>query len=82
MVRLDNICTGEFCEMNLHNPYLNAFLQNKEKLMTTYLLSWNPKMWEWFDMQADIAEVATNGFFEMRWSSGVTKKIKPDDLVF
>lgn len=50
--------------------------------MTTYLLSWNPKIWEWVDMQDDIAEVAQNGFYEMRWSSGVTKKIKPDDRVF
>ncbi|MFN3492784.1 MAG: HNH endonuclease [Anaerolineales bacterium] len=50
--------------------------------MTTYLLLWNPKIWEWVDMQDDIAKVATSGFYEMRWSSGVTKKIKPDDRVF
>lgn len=50
--------------------------------MTTYLLSWNPKIWEWVDMQDDIAEIVENGFFEMRWSTGVTKKIKPGDRVF
>jgi 5-methylcytosine-specific restriction enzyme A len=50
--------------------------------MTTYLLSWNPKKWEWENMQDDIAEIAQKGFFEMRWSSGVTKKIKPNDRVF
>mgnify|MGYP003755013741 CR=1 FL=1 len=50
--------------------------------MTTYLLSWNPNQWEWVDMQDAIANAAANGFHEMRWSSGVTKKIKPDDRVF
>lgn len=50
--------------------------------MTTYILSWNPKKWEWKTMQDDISKIASNGFFEMQWSSGVTKKIKPDDRVF
>lgn len=50
--------------------------------MTTYLLSWNPKKWGWSDMRSDIAEVSRYGFFDMRWSSGVTKKIKPNDRVF
>lgn len=33
-------------------------------------------------MQDDIAEISRNGFFEMQWSSGVTKKIKPNDRIF
>ena len=50
--------------------------------MTTYLLSWNPKIWEWVDMKEDIAKVAKNGYFEMQWSTGVTKKIKEGDRLF
>jgi len=50
--------------------------------MTTYLLSWNPKVWEWAYIQDDIAEVAKNGYSEMQWSTGVTKKIMAGDRVF
>jgi len=50
--------------------------------MTTYLLSWNPKVWEWKNIQANIAKVARNGYSEMQWSTGVTKKIKEGDRVF
>lgn len=50
--------------------------------MTTYLLSWNPKVWEWTHIQDDISEIAENGFSEMQWSTGVTKKIKAGDRVF
>src|SRR5687767_12964855 len=50
--------------------------------MTTYLLSWNPKVWEWKNIQANIAEVGRKGYSEMQWSTGVTKKIKAGDRVF
>ncbi len=50
--------------------------------MTTYLLSWNPKVWEWARIQDDISEIAEYGFSEMQWSTGVTKKIKAGDRVF
>lgn len=50
--------------------------------MATYLLSWNPKVWDWTGIQDDIAEVAENGYSEIQWSTGVTKKIKAGDRVF
>ena len=50
--------------------------------MTTYLLSWNPIVWKWKNIQANIAKVASNGYSEMQWSTGVTKKIKAGDRVF
>ena len=50
--------------------------------MTTFLLTWNPENWQWDNIQNDIASIAENGFFDRRWSSGVTKKIQPNDRVF
>lgn len=50
--------------------------------MTTYLLSWNPIVWEWKNIQTNIAKVASDGYSEMQWSTGVTKKIKAGDRVF
>lgn len=50
--------------------------------MATYLLTWNPEKWEWEDLQDDIATLARQGFLEFRWSSGVTKKINPNDRLF
>ncbi len=50
--------------------------------MTTYLLTWNPERWHWEDLQECIEAVRTQGYYHDSWSSGVTKKIKPDDRVF
>lgn len=50
--------------------------------MATYLFTWNPKRWEWVDIQDCIKQVEENGYFSDRWSSGVTKKIMPGDRAF
>jgi 5-methylcytosine-specific restriction protein A len=50
--------------------------------MKTYLLTWNPKRWQWDDIQDDKALITRNGFCDDQWSSGVTKKIQPGDRVF
>lgn len=50
--------------------------------MATYLFTWNPKRWEWIDIQDCIKQVEENGYFSDRWSSGVTKKILPSDRAF
>ncbi len=50
--------------------------------MTTYLLTWNPKMWGWDKIQDNIAHIIQNGFYYERWSCGVTKRIQPSDRIF
>jgi len=50
--------------------------------MTTYLLVWNPEKWQWTYIQDSIDEIEKNGFSSDRWSSGVTKSIKPNDRLF
>lgn len=50
--------------------------------MTTYLLNWNPKRWDWFDLEEDIADLTELGWLESRWSCGVTKRIQPGDRFY
>ena len=50
--------------------------------MATYLLTWKPARWPWDNIQESIETVKTEGYYLGRWSSGVTKKIQPDDRVF
>src|SRR5688500_2345715 len=50
--------------------------------MATYLLTWNPEKWKWENLLDDIAELSRKGSLEFAWSSGVTKKIEPNDRVF
>lgn len=50
--------------------------------MATYLLTWNPKRWEWTDIGESIDEIKDVGYSDTSWSSGVTKRIAPGDRVF
>lgn len=50
--------------------------------MSTYLLNWNPKRWDWFDLDEDIAYLEDAGWLDGRWSCGVTKSIQPGDRSF
>ncbi|RLC39437.1 MAG: HNH endonuclease, partial [Candidatus Coatesbacteria bacterium] len=50
--------------------------------MKTYLLSWNPEIWEWDDLDDEINTIKEKGFVEGRWSCGRTKIIKPGDYFF
>lgn len=50
--------------------------------MPTYLLTWNPKRWNWENLQDQIDELNKQGFFIGRWSVGVSKRIKQGDRLF
>ena len=47
----------------------------------SYLLTWNPKRWPWADMEEDLQRFQQQGFLEMRWSCGNTKRLSPGDEV-
>ncbi|OQB43693.1 MAG: HNH endonuclease [Candidatus Hydrogenedentes bacterium ADurb.Bin179] len=49
--------------------------------MNTYLLTWNPKRWNW-DMDEDLASINTQGFSDGRWSCGRTRRIEPEDRIY
>lgn len=50
--------------------------------MATYLLTWNPKRWDWDEIEDDIHYLAEQGWLDDRWSCGVTKRIRPGDRFF
>ncbi len=50
--------------------------------MATYLLTWNPARWPWDNLQECVETIKAQGYYPDTWSSGVTKKIQPDDRVF
>ncbi len=50
--------------------------------MATYLFTWNPDRWPWESLDDDIVFYRRTGFFDGRWSCGVTKKIVPGDRAF
>ena len=49
--------------------------------MSTYLLTWNPKRWDW-DLRADLSALKKHGFCDGRWSCGRSKRIKPGDQMY
>lgn len=49
--------------------------------MRTFLLTWNPKRWDWEDYAADVAKVAHGGK-DGTWSSGNSKRPRPGDRFF
>lgn len=51
--------------------------------MATYLLTWNPNRWHWWnDFDDIIEERRADGSFFMRWSCGNTKSIREGDRLF
>ncbi len=50
--------------------------------MNTYLLTWNPNIWPWDELEEELAAMRKQGFLNSTWSCGVTKQIKIGDRVF
>lgn len=50
--------------------------------MATFLLNWNPRRWDWLELEDEIALLREQGWLEGRWSCGVTKSIVPGDRFF
>jgi 5-methylcytosine-specific restriction protein A len=50
--------------------------------MKTFLLTWNPNRWPWFDLAKEANEIAAGKTVIGRWSCGNTKYIQKGDRVF
>lgn len=50
--------------------------------MNTFLLTWNPKKFDWSDLPEAIVKVNTSKVYDMSWSCGNTKKISIGDIIF
>lgn len=50
--------------------------------MRTYLITWNPKRWEWTDIEAAQQHISQHGFTDDSWSCGHNKNIAEGDRLF
>lgn len=50
--------------------------------MSTYLLTWSPKKWQWKDLPRKIIEIKKRGFCVSDWSCGNNKSIAEGDRLF
>jgi 5-methylcytosine-specific restriction protein A len=50
--------------------------------MSTYLLTWNPKKWQWTDLPKRISEIRRKGFCLTDWSCGNNKSIAKGNRLF
>ncbi|MCC7326435.1 MAG: hypothetical protein IT521_06485 [Burkholderiales bacterium] len=50
--------------------------------MATYLFAWNPALWAWPELPADIRRVARRGHADIEWSAGRTRAIEPGSRAF
>ena len=50
--------------------------------MRTYLFAWNPKRWNWEDLDEQLEQVSVAGHADDRWSTGVTKDLPPQSRFF
>ncbi len=48
----------------------------------SYLFVWNPKRWDWENLEDDIEQVELTGKTKNRWSCGNTKSIQVGDRIF
>jgi len=48
----------------------------------TYLFAWNPKLWNWPELRADIARLARRGYVDTEWSSGRARNLEPGSRAF
>lgn len=71
-----------------YNSLLNAQEQSSNQLFQkierpdTYLFVWNPKKWEWKNLEEAIEQVNLTGRCMEDWSCGNTKSIRPNDRIF
>jgi 5-methylcytosine-specific restriction protein A len=50
--------------------------------VSTYLLTWSPKKWQWEDLSRKIDEINKKGFCVTDWSCGNNKSIAKGDRLF
>jgi 5-methylcytosine-specific restriction protein A len=51
-------------------------------LVATYLFAWNPKLWDWPELPADIRKLSRRGFLDTEWSSGRARNLEPGSRAF
>ena len=57
-------------------------MRRQNSIVATYLFGWNPKLWNWPELNRDRARLARQGFIDIRWSSGRVRQIEPGSRAF
>lgn len=57
-------------------------VEKNERDQNAYLLAWNPKKWDWSNLEQMVEMVRWDGKASMAWSCGHVQSIKPGDRVF
>ena len=50
--------------------------------MATYLFAWNPSLWAWPELPADMRRLARRGHLDTEWSAGRTRNIEVGSRAF
>lgn len=50
--------------------------------MAAYLLTYNPKLWHWDNVQDCIEQIRARGHYPMSWTCGNTRSIVPGDRLY
>jgi 5-methylcytosine-specific restriction protein A len=50
--------------------------------LATYLFAWNPALWEWPELPADIRRLGRRGHVDTEWSAGRTRAIEIGSRAF
>jgi hypothetical protein len=50
--------------------------------MATYLFAWNPALWSWPELSADIRKVKRRGHVDTEWSAGRVRNIEVGSRAF
>lgn len=51
-------------------------------IVATYLFAWNPSLWTWPELAADVRRVARRGHLDTDWSAGRTRAIEVGSRAF
>ena len=50
--------------------------------MATYLFAWNPKLWTWNELPADLRKLKRRGHLDTEWSAGRVRNIEIGSRAF
>jgi len=50
--------------------------------MATYLFAWNPALWSWPELPADIRRLGRRGHVDIEWSAGRTRALEVGSRAF
>ncbi|MBA3775359.1 MAG: hypothetical protein H0X11_02775 [Betaproteobacteria bacterium] len=57
-------------------------MASRIRFVSTYLFAWNPALWNWPTLHADIGRLKRRGHLDRRWNTGRTRHIEPGSRAF